>query len=79
MPSTRRSTRDSKEIEAAIALRYSVFPRKVAAPVIPKRLRRYAINEEGLWDLGRSTRDSKEIEAGLALFTQGLIPVSQHP
>ena len=55
------------------------FPFRVAAPVIPKRLRRR--KEKGKYGLGprRSTRDSKEIEAEYDSNNRLALLESQHP
>ena len=53
--------------------------REVAAPVIPKRLRRVDSVDEMSDGLGRSTRDSKEIEADVGSYYELMLTLSQHP
>ena len=74
-----RSTRDSKEIEAVLTLSDLAEVLGVAAPVIPKRLRREKFRFCSDFCRSRSTRDSKEIEAENKPVISTSPSASQHP
>ncbi len=74
-----RSTRDSKEFEAEEVLNCPRHELRVAAPVIPKSLRRVETRGLYYYVWRRSTRDSKEFEADCLAFHWFSVGVSQHP